>query len=135
MTDNAQRPAVAAAMRLLNDAWREGRLEQLPAVVHPDVVMVLPGFAGRVHGRDALVAGFRDFCENARVHEFREHDTQIDVTGHTAVVTFRYEMLYERAGERYRAIGRDLWIFEEHAQRWIAVWRTMLDVEETAAQS
>ncbi|HUE87871.1 MAG TPA: nuclear transport factor 2 family protein [Vicinamibacterales bacterium] len=133
MRDNPQREDVAAAMRLVNDAWLSGGLEPLATAVHSDMVMVLPGFAGRVQGREALVAGFRDFCDNARVHEFREEDTQIDVMGHTAVVTFRYAMLYERAGERYRATGRDLWVFEKHSQCWMAVWRTMLDIQETAA--
>jgi hypothetical protein len=65
--------------------------------------------------------------------QFEESDQQIDVIGHTAVLTFRYDMLYERVGKRYRATGRDLWVFEEKDGEWLAVWRTMLDMEESAA--
>lgn len=37
-------------------------------------------------------------CENARVPEFQDHDYETDVVGDTAVVTFRYDMIYERSG-------------------------------------
>ena len=52
---------------------------------------------GRAAPRDgiAFLSGFRDFCQNAGVHEFREHDHHIDVVGDTAVASFRYEMVYE----------------------------------------
>jgi ketosteroid isomerase-like protein len=95
--------------------------------------MVFPGFAGKVQGREAFLAGFRDFCQNAAVHEFREDDLQVDVAGETAVVTFRYEMIYERSAKRYRATGRDLWVFQMEGGSWIAVWRAMLEMEENDA--
>ena len=69
----------------------------------------------------------------ARIQEFREHDRQVDVAGDTAVISFRYDMVYERAGERYRATGRDLWVFQQQDAEWIAVWRTMLDMEEKSS--
>jgi len=49
------------------------------------------------------------------------------------VIVVPYEMLYTRSGERYRAIGRDLWIFQKQGAAWIAVWRAMIDVSESAA--
>jgi hypothetical protein len=64
------------------------------------------------------------------VQEFRQFDHEADVVGTTAVVSFRYEMDYERAGKRYRATGRDLWVFHNRQEAWTAVWRTMLDVAE-----
>jgi hypothetical protein len=42
-------------------------------------------------------------------------------------------MVYERSGERYRATGRDLWVFGAQGNAWIAVWRTMLDMDEKPA--
>ena len=95
--------------------------------------MAFPGFAGRAQGADTFLDGFRDFRQNATIREFREHDQQIDVAGDTAVVTFRYDMLYERGGERYRATGRDFWVFQLQARNWLAVWRMMLEVEEHVA--
>jgi len=123
--------SVAAAMRAINQAWLGGRVDDLVPALHPEIVMVLPGFSGQVRGREPLLAGFRDFVQNATTEDFRELEQQIDVVGATAVVTFTYEMVYARGGERYRATGRDLWVFQRDDGRWIAVWRTMMDLNET----
>jgi ketosteroid isomerase-like protein len=124
---------VEATIREINRAWREGRVDDLAAWIHPDIVTVVPGFAARVRGSADFLRGFKDFCENATILEFDEHDSRVDRIGHTAVAAFRFEMLYERSGQRYRATGRDLWVFEEREGAWLAVWRTMLDMDEVTA--
>ncbi len=124
--------AVIATMGRISRAWLNGKVEDLGPMLHPEIVMTLPGFSGRMKGREQFLAGFRDFCENAKIHEFRDHDQQTDVAGETAVVTFRYDMVYERSGEQYQASGRDLWVFQSKGNAWIAVWRTMLEMEEAA---
>jgi len=130
VVDESRRAKLAAALHCINRSWLDGRVDDLSALVHPQIVLVFPGFAGRTQGREELLAGFRDFCQNATVHEFREDDHQIDVAGGTAVVSFRFEMVYERSGKRSRATGRDLWVFQEQDGDWIAVWRTMIDMDE-----
>ena len=56
-------------------------------------------------------------------------DVDVQVIGDTAVVTFRFEMMYEREKDkREHSTGRDLWIFARDGDQWLAVWRTMLDV-------
>jgi len=132
MGNETRREAALAAMHSINQAWLTGRLDDLAALLHADIVMAFPGFAGRAAGREAFLAGFRDFRQNARVQEFNESEQQADVAGDTAVVTYRYQMLYERAGKRYRASGRDLWTFQLQDGKWLAVWRTMLDLNEKA---
>jgi hypothetical protein len=132
MTDESKQD-VATAMRQINAAWLERRVDDLGAMVHPEVVMVFPGFSGRVQGRWEFLAGFREFCEGATIHHFEERDQQIDVAGETAVLTFRYEMLYDRSGMRYHATGRDMWVFQDRNGQWVGVWRTMFDVEEISA--
>lgn len=57
----------------------------------------------------------------------------MDVVGDTAVIAFQFEMVYEISSGRYRSTGRDLWVFQKHDAAWIAVWRTMFDIEESAA--
>jgi nuclear transport factor 2 (NTF2) superfamily protein len=134
MADDLKREDAAAAMRRINQAWLDGQVEDLASMVHPEVVMVFPDFSGTIQGRENFLAGFRDFRQNATILEFREHDQHVDVAGETAVVTFRYDMVYERSGERYRATGRDLWVFQKQGGAWIAVWRAMLDMQENAMQ-
>jgi len=107
-------------------------VDDLAPLVHSGIVIVLPGFAGRIRGREEFLAGFRHFRESSNIQEFHEHDLQCDATGDTAVITFRYEMVYERTGNRYRATGRDLWVFQNQHAGWIAVWRAMLEMEENA---
>lgn len=131
--DESKRESAAAAMRQINQAWLKGQVEDLAPLVHSEIVMVFPDFAGKVQGREDFLAGFRDFCQNAIIHEFHEHDQQVDVAGDTAVINFRYEMVYERSGERYRANGRDLWVFEQRDGAWITVWRAMLEMKEGSA--
>src|ERR1700689_2229874 len=119
---------VAFAMQRINRAWIDNRPECLAPLFHPDIAFVLPGFAGRLQGREAIVASFVDFCRNATIHEYREADHQVDIFGDTAVASFTYEMVYERSGKRNRAAGRDLWVFVGDGAEWLAVWRTMLDI-------
>jgi hypothetical protein len=133
MADESRCDEAATAMRRINQTWLDGRVDDLAPLLHPDIVMVFPGFAGKVRGREEFLAGFRDFCQNAMVEELLEHDDQVDVVGNTAMVTFRYEMLYKRAGERYRVCGRDFWAFQIQDGTWIAVWRTMFDTDEKPA--
>ena len=84
----------------------------------------------RREGAQALVEGFEDFCRNARVIDYAESEHAIDDFGSTAVGSFRFSMVYEREGKRFRATGRDLWLLERLEGRWRAVWRTMQDMAE-----
>jgi Domain of unknown function (DUF4440) len=133
MAGESRRESARAAMHRINQTWLAGQVEDLGPLVHPEVVMVFPGFAGQSQGREAFLAGFRDFCQNAKVEEFHEHDHLVSVAGETAVVCFRFEMIYQRSGESYRSTGRDLWVFQNQGGEWLAVWRIMLDIEEKPA--
>jgi ketosteroid isomerase-like protein len=129
MMSKAERQ-VHETISAIGEAWRTGRPADMTDYLHPDIVMKLPGTSGQIVGRDALIDSFKEFCTNAKVLEYRETDEQITVEGKCAVASFSFEMLYERATYRERSKGRDLWVFERDADRWIAVWRTMVDLDE-----
>lgn len=122
---------VHRAMADINRAWRELRPYEMETLVHPDITMVLPGFSGTIIGRDPFVQSFVDFCRNATVLEYTESDEQIQVIGSVAIVTYRFDMLYEQPSYRARSTGRDMWIFNLIDDTWFAVWRTMIDIEDT----
>jgi ketosteroid isomerase-like protein len=134
MSDPPSRDAVADALQQINRTWLEGRPRDLAPFLHPAIVMVFPGFSGRAEGAEALMAGFVDFCDNAEMQEYGESDLQIDVTGDTAVASYAFDMLYKRSSANYRATGRDLWVFSRQGGKWLAVWRTMLDLAEHPVQ-
>jgi hypothetical protein len=64
----------------------------------------------------------------AAIHGFDE-TSQVDAR-RAAIASFAFAVVYERAGERYRSTGRDLWVFSRADGVWRAVYRTMLDVSE-----
>ena len=120
-------------MGRIHRAWLHGRLGDFEELLHPDAVMVLPGFRGRTRGAAEMIAGFEEFCTTATVREYDPSELSIDVVGDTATASFRFSMVYERGGISYRATGRDLWMFGQQGGEWRATWRTMLDTHEERA--
>lgn len=117
-------------MAAINRAWRENRPSEMRAYLHPDITMVFPGFSGKATGIDDMIGGFEEWCANARVIEYEESDEQVQVIGNIGFVSFRFDMLYERATYRERSTGRDIWVFERSDRKWLAIWRTMVDLKE-----
>jgi len=122
--------AVVAALMRLKDAWLEGRYDDLHPLIHEKAVMVTPGFVGRAVGREAAIEGVAEFSQNAKVHSLEMGDLQADVVGETAVGSFAFVMVYERERQRFLARGRDLWVFARSGGEWLAVWRTLVGLEE-----
>ena len=128
MEDSKQK--VHEVISAINQAWRSNMPLEMSQYLHSDIIMKFPGFSDEVVGRDALLASFIEFCTNARVLEYQESNEQINVIGECAVATFQFEMLYERAKYQERSKGRDLWVFQYISGKWVAVWRTMMELEE-----
>jgi hypothetical protein len=121
-------PDIRLTLASINNAWREGHPSSVLRYLHPDVTMALPGFKETLRGRDALIAGFEESCQNAKVIQYEESDESIDEVEDCAVATFRFKMTYERATYREISEGRDVWVFWRQDNRWVAVWRTMVDL-------
>jgi hypothetical protein len=121
---------VHEVLSAINQAWRSNTPLGMSQYLHPDIIMEYPGFSGEVIGRDALLAGFVEFCTNAKVLEYQESNEQISVVGNCAVASFQFEMLYERTQYQERSKGRDFWVFQCISDMWVAVWRTMMELEE-----
>jgi len=62
MSDESKREGAASAMRQINRAWLDGKVQDLAPMLHSELVMVFPDFAGKSQGREGFLAGFRDFC-------------------------------------------------------------------------
>jgi hypothetical protein len=124
--------SVAATLEAINAAWLQRRVDDLVDLLDENIVMAAPGFVARAEGRDAIVEGFREFVDTARVVDFRQGEPHVDAVGGTAVATYTFEMVYERGGERFRSAGRDFWIFARGEGGWRAVWRTMFDLTDEA---
>lgn len=120
---------VHSVLASIHAAWRGGHPSSMVEFLHPEIVVVPPGFKGTVRGRDILVSSFEEFSKNAKVLEYEESDEQIDAIDNCAIASFHFRMLYERAAYREDCSGRDLWVFARQDGRWIAVWRAMLELQ------
>lgn len=117
---------VAAAVRAINAAWTARSPEAMRDVLASDVVFVQPGFNARIEGREAAIESYRDFASTAVVHAYAESELTIDVSGHTATASYRWEIDYETGGTRFVDTGHDLFVFDRVGTRWLAVWRLLI---------
>ena len=132
-----QTAEVHATLASINAAWREGHPSSMRESLHPEIIMAMPGFKEFVHGRELLIDSFEEFLKNAKILEYQESEEHIDVIESCAIVTFHFRMLYERPAYRELSQGRDMWVFRLERDRWIAVWRAMIDLsaDRTPKQS
>jgi len=117
---------IRAVLAALTAAWRAGRTKDISALLHPSVVFVRPGFAGRAEGPAACVATYDEFLTAALVLRYEESEPSVDVFGDTAVASFRWEMAWEIGGQRSEESGHDLYVLVRTEGRWLIAWRTLL---------
>jgi hypothetical protein len=101
----------------INDAWLNGRFDELRDYLHADVVLAQPGLARRIVGRDAVIAAYRQFAAEA-AQSFRAGEVRVDAAGDSAVTTMPWTTDQER--------GWDLLVFGKREGRWVVVWRTVV---------
>lgn len=126
---DAAHAAVATTLSGLSDAWRSRRYEDVASYFDADAVMIVPGFSGRVQGRDVLVDGYREFMDRSTLTHYVEQPPVIDIFGDTAVASYRWEMTWVTREVENKASGHDLFVLQGSEiggrQSWRAVWRTM----------
>jgi uncharacterized protein (TIGR02246 family) len=118
--------SVRAALKRISDAWQARRYEDLSQLFAPDMVFALPGLTGRLEGRDAIVASYREFMDRITLTSYREDQHAVDVWGDMAVASFRWDMAWSAGGVPSHEAGRDVFAFRRGDGGWLAVWRTML---------
>jgi len=123
---------IESLAREINQAWLGGDLDWLRRHFDPEIVMVAPGFGGRVIGAQACVQSFEDFLTNAEVSDFAESDVHADVRGDTAIATFRFRIAYRLNEKDYEDSGWDIWVFARQEAGWIAVWRAQVPIDAKA---
>jgi hypothetical protein len=119
---------VSIALRRLSESWRNRRYDELRDCFHDSAVMVAPGFSGRVVGREAVVESYREFMDRSTLDNYSEDPATIEVFENTAIVNYRWEMVWTSGGKQDRGSGNDLFVFvrQPETDQWKAVWRTMV---------
>ncbi len=125
MTNEQVRDEVIETVRRINAAWLEGAPEDVEPFLHPDAVVVQPGFTVRSVGVHAAIDRYSEFRENATIRDFRESDHVVDTwEDATAVVTYRLELDYERDGETHHDVRTEIVVLMRAGDGWRATWRT-----------
>jgi ketosteroid isomerase-like protein len=110
-----------ATVRAMNDAWTKGDPDELSRFFHRDMVAVTPTDRRRLEGGAACIAGWKGFCDAARIHRWEEIDPVIKVFGDSAVVAYYFDMSFDMGGKTLHSSGRDLFFFVREGERWWAV--------------
>ncbi len=118
--------AIRKILRGVTAAWREGRLEVLEGLLAADVVYVQPGLEERLRGVPACIESYRQFLDAATVHDYREEEPSIDVSGDVAVATVPFAIDYEIESGRFRESGHDLIVLARRNGTWRVQWRTLI---------
>jgi uncharacterized protein (TIGR02246 family) len=117
---------VRAVLERISAAWQARRYEELSQLFAKDMVFSLPDQAVRVEGRDAIVAGYREFMDRITLTSYREDQYSVDVWGDTAIASFRWDMAWLAGDVPNHETGCDVFAFRRTDGTWLAVWRTML---------
>ena len=108
----------------MNRTWIEKRdVSGLRQYFHEDMVAVTPVDRYQLEGREACIASWRKFVETTRIIDWKATDPKIQIynRGQSAVVTYYYEMSYERNGNTINTSGRDMFFLIKENRKWWVV--------------
>jgi uncharacterized protein (TIGR02246 family) len=105
----------------MNRAWTSGHPEQLAGYFHEKMVAITPAGGHRLEGREACIAAWTAFVEQAKIVSWVERDPLVTVFGEAAVVTYYYDAAVEMGGKRQTLAGRDMFFMVKEDGRWWAV--------------
>jgi ketosteroid isomerase-like protein len=118
---NSVEREVWKTLRELNETWTKGNPEDLKNYFHMDMVAITPTDRKRREGREACIADWVEFAKVAKIHDWKEIDPRVQIYGNVAVVTYYFEISYEKNGQTINFGGRDMFVFVKEGGRWWAV--------------
>jgi uncharacterized protein (TIGR02246 family) len=124
MKEYSEIHAIEKIIREMNRSWAEAWDEKkFREYIHPDAIAIVPSIPGRLEGRDAYVAGWRNFVEAATIHTWNETDYHIRIysSGSCAVVTYLFSISFTMGGQSMTMKGRDMFFLVKEMGRWLVV--------------
>ena len=128
--ESEDREQIRSLLQRINDAWLNGRPEDIPAAMeecmHPGTVIRGPNFQLMAASRKGAIQSYVDFVQQAAVKKYSAGETEIDLSGDTAVANYSWIMTYELNGQEYTEAGYDAFVLSRIDGRWVVVWRALL---------
>lgn len=106
----------------LNRAWAlEGNTDKLKNYFHKDMVAITATDRNRLEGIDACIASWKEFVDSARINYFKEREPGIQIygSGTFAIVTYYYDMCFEKDGRTVKTGGRDMFALVREDEKWM----------------
>lgn len=103
-----------------------GGFDKIAPLFHEDFTIVHPRFAARARGRDVSLRCYEDACSQMTFEKLDASDEQIDVYGSTAVVSYKYDCLWQFKGRQFEDDGHEVFVFVQDGQDWKVAWRTLI---------
>ena len=110
----------------INAAWSKNRTDELHQYFHNDMVIVGPDQHPLSIGNQACIDSYRDFFDNAVIHDYKESDPVINIFGNTAIASYKFDINYDMKGKNYIEAGRDLFVIHKEEGKWLVLWRMLL---------
>lgn len=127
MNNQQSREKIWEIVQTINRTCMEGKgFEKLKPYFHNNVVIVPPGMATRVEGRDKSLKSYEDACSQMTFQKLDASDEHIDVYGQTAVAYYKYECIWEFQGKKFEDTGREILVFVQDGKDWQVAWRTLI---------
>jgi ketosteroid isomerase-like protein len=118
--------AAAVWVQAYDRAWLGRDWRALERMITPDVVVMGPGFTAATRGRAAALSHFRATMSRANVHEYNATDLQGHTVGRVGVITYRWQLDWTVARERFGVFGRDILMLRPTAAGWQLAWRAQV---------
>ena len=115
-------------IKKINTAWTKGRIEDFREFFHRDITIASPDFQNRLRGIVEVQKSYKDYYDNSKTLSFSESDFHIEIFDKTAAADYEYHIIYEINNKKYDGTGREIWIFINVNNKWLAVWRCMTNV-------
>ncbi len=112
-------------MKKINQAWLQGRPQELKAYFHPDIQFVGPNLVTLGAGREICIDSYQDFLNQAVIKKYTESEYDIQIWESTAIASYTFNIEYDMKGKPQRDTGKDLFVFAVDLGKWLAVWRLM----------
>lgn len=128
MSDSALSPAqedVWNVVKQINQAAMAADIDTCRELAHEGMV-VFPTLSQRVEGRESYLESILEFAGRGTVKTYNQLEPSIDIFADTAVVTYRYESVWESDGKPIEDAGHDVWVLVRENGVWLLAWRTLV---------
>ena len=121
------RTALWQIVQTINRTCHEGKgFDRLAPLFHDDFVIVTPGFTAHAKGRDTCLQSYEDACSQIKIEKLDASDEHVDVFGSTAVVSYKYDCIFEFQGKKHKDDGHEIYVCTHDGQDWKVAWRTLV---------